>query len=199
MLPGCKQTYRPLAVTPDITIMAIQTMFPTTTVRPRSQYSLGTNIGGRTTGFGPFHGQVINVLRDTCSLPTWIFSGCLLQCLLSAALPWFVSIVPVLLYFSWNFLETTLTLRGLRKDPYLEGVIQGKFSVAYPAEGQKDVITGKPGVNGPGAVMILGSRCNHTLGMFAPGKCLVLISCASLRWLRVQRSWALLPPYGEGG
>lgn len=52
----------------------------------------------------------------------------------------------------------------------MKGVIDGKWSVGYPSEGETEVVHGKPGDNGPGAVMILGARSNSPLGMFGDGK-----------------------------
>ena len=57
---------------------------------------------------------------------------------------------------------------GFKKNTCYDGVIDGKVAAAYPAEGQRSAI-GKPAENGPGAVMILGTRSNSPLGMFAPG------------------------------
>lgn len=48
---------------------------------------------------------------------------------------------------------------------------QSVMTVAYPADGEGSDIQGQPGGNRPGAVMILGTRSNSPLGMFAPGKC----------------------------
>ena len=58
---------------------------------------------------------------------------------------------------------------GVKKNVWMKDVIDGKISVAYPAEGQRTAVDGQPGDNGPGAVMILGTRSNSPLGMFAPG------------------------------
>lgn len=68
-------------------------------------------------------------------------------------------------------LDALLVYAGLKKNTYMQDVIVGKFSVAYPADGDGSDIQGQPGENGPGAVMILGTRSNSPLGMFAPGKC----------------------------
>ncbi len=59
---------------------------------------------------------------------------------------------------------------GLKKDKWYEGVVDSKFSVAYPGAGESEVVRTKPGENGPGAVMILGARGNSPLGMFADGE-----------------------------
>ncbi|KEF62342.1 uncharacterized protein A1O9_00314 [Exophiala aquamarina CBS 119918] len=51
----------------------------------------------------------------------------------------------------------------------MDGVIAGKWSVAYPSLQETEVVNGKPGDNGPGAVMILGTRSNSPMGFLADG------------------------------
>lgn len=66
---------------------------------------------------------------------------------------------------------------GLKRDIYMDGVIDGKWSVAYPGPGETEAVTGKPGDNGPGAVMILGTRSNSPMGFFAEGMFPSTIAC----------------------
>ncbi|KIW68960.1 hypothetical protein PV04_04871 [Phialophora macrospora] len=58
---------------------------------------------------------------------------------------------------------------GIKKNVYAEGVIDGKWSIGYPSDGETEIVHGKPGENGPGAVMILGAKSNSPLGMFGDG------------------------------
>ena len=62
---------------------------------------------------------------------------------------------------------------GYKHNKWMDGVMPGKVSVAYPADsvdGKNASIGLKPGENGPGAVMILGAKSNGALGMFEEGK-----------------------------
>jgi hypothetical protein len=107
----------------------------------------------------------------TFTISTWILLGCIIQTLLSLLLPRLFAILPAVLLLAWGMLDALLVYAGLKKNTYMQDVIVGKFSVAYPADGEGSDIQGQPGENGPGAVMILGTRSNSPLGMFAPGKC----------------------------
>lgn len=70
---------------------------------------------------------------------------------------------------------------GLKQDVYRDGVIDGKWSVAYPSQQETEAVNGKPGDNGPGAVMILGTRSNSPMGFFADGMILTSISTRRFR------------------
>lgn len=76
----------------------------------------------------------------------------------------------MLLLLGWGIVDTLLMTFGMKKNSQYEGVIDGKWSVGYPGEGDSQVVQGKPSENGPGAVMILGTRSNSPMGMFADGK-----------------------------
>ncbi|OAP65601.1 hypothetical protein AYL99_01573 [Fonsecaea erecta] len=150
--------------------MGIRTLFPASSQKPRSQYSIATNIGsGKKTGFGPWAGCDIALLKDNFSVTTWLLMGGAIQILLSFIFPRSYAAFPVLLFLAWNIIDAFLMHFGLKKNIWAEGVIDGKWSVAYPSEGEKEVVHGNPGENGPGAVMILGARCNSPLGLFAEG------------------------------
>ena len=114
------------------------------------------------------------LLRENFTISTWILLGCIVQALLSLLLPRLLATLPAVLLLAWGMLDALLVYAGLKKNTYMQDVIVGKFSVAYPADGEGSDIQGQPGENGPGAVMILGTRSNSPLGMFAPGKCLPL-------------------------
>ena len=111
------------------------------------------------------------MIREHFSLSTWILLGCLIQAGLSFIFPRSYAAFPAILLLGWGIVDGFLMHFGLKHDVYLDGVINGKWSVAYPAEGETEVIRGKPGDNGPGAVMILGARSNAPMGLFADGKC----------------------------
>lgn len=107
-------------------------------------------------------------------MPTWILLGCIIQYLLTLGLRPSLAVLPAFLLLSWGFIDALLMAFGIKKNTWANGVIDGKFAAGYPAEGQRSVT--KPADNGPGAVMILGTRSNSPLGMFAPGRSYLILS-----------------------
>ena len=81
---------------------------------------------------------------------------------------------PVVLILGWRLVDVLLIHFEFKKDRWAEDVIHGKWSIAYPSDGETQIVHGQPGENGPGAIMILGVRSNSSLGMFADGE---LIHC----------------------
>jgi len=149
--------------------MAIKTMFPASSERPQSQYAIAANIVRRKSGFAKISGSTIATLKDNFHLKTWILLGCVLQSILYFIFPRSYAAFPAIALLAWSFTDALLMHFGLKKDKWYEGVVNSKFSVAYPGPGESDVVRTKPGENGPGAVMILGARSNSPLGMFADG------------------------------
>ncbi|KIX95309.1 uncharacterized protein Z520_08826 [Fonsecaea multimorphosa CBS 102226] len=150
--------------------MSIKTLFPASSQKPRSQYSIAGNIGsGKKTGFGPYSGFEIALLKDNFSISTWLLMGGAIQLLLSFVFPRSYIAFPVLAILAWNIGDAFMMHFGLKKNVWSEGVIDGKWSVAYPSEGATEVVRGNPSENGPRAVMILGARSNSPMGMFADG------------------------------
>lgn len=94
---------------------------------------------------------------------------------------------------------------GLKRNVYMDGVIDGKWSVGYPSKNETEAVNGKPGDNGPGAVLILGTRSNAPMGFFADGMCDPNHSLRISLWIikserkstvpcnRIQRSWRSIP------
>ena len=109
------------------------------------------------------------LLRENFSLSTWILVGCVVQSLLSLVFPRSYVAFPAIVLLGWGIADVFLMHFGLKKNIWYKDVIDGKWSVAYPDPGETEVVHGKPGDNGPGAVMILGTRSNSALGMFADG------------------------------
>jgi hypothetical protein len=172
-------------------------MFPPSSVRPSSQYALATNLGPVKTGLGAFHGSSVTVcpspsflllaqpapiapdlasnslvqqlLRDNFTISTWILIGCVIQGLLTLTIRPSLAVLPAFLLLTWGIIDALLMSVGLKQNTWMKDVIVGKFSVAYPAQGEARAIQGQPADNGPGAVMILGTRSNSPMGMFAPG------------------------------
>jgi len=149
--------------------MALKTMFPAFSQKPQSQYSVGGNLVYKKTGFGPIKGHDIALLRDSFNLSTWILVGCVIQAALSFIFPRSYAAFPAIFLLGWGIVDAFLMVFGLKENVWSKDVIDGKWSVAYPDAGETDTVTSKPGDSGPGAVMILGTRSNSPLGMFADG------------------------------
>lgn len=80
--------------------------------------------------------------------------------------------LPALLALAVGLNDAVLIKLGLRHNHWMDGVIRGKYSVAFPSgEGHDGGVTKvKPSQNGPGAVMILGAKSNGPFGMFEEGQ-----------------------------
>jgi hypothetical protein len=148
--------------------MALTTMFPPTTSKPATQFGIGANLGPVKTGFGPFSGSDLALLRDNFRISTWILLGCIIQYLLTLGLRPSLAALPAFVLVGWGIVDTVLIAKGFKTNPWYAGVIDGKFAAAYPAKDGTPAIAG-PAANGPGAIMILGTRSNSPLGLFAPG------------------------------
>ena len=121
---------------------------------------------------------VQQLLRDNFTISTWILLGCVIQGLLSLTIRPSLAVLPAFLILTWGIIDALLMSVGLKQNTWMKDVIIGKFSVAYPAQGEGRAIQGQPGDNGPGAVMILGARSNSPMGMFAPGMLFCKLCCA---------------------
>src|SRR3954471_976850 len=87
------------------------------------------------------------LLRENFTISTWILLGCIVQALLSLLLPRLFATLPAVLLLGWGMLDALLVYAGLKKNTYMQDVVVGKFSVAYPAEGDGSAIRGQPGEN----------------------------------------------------
>lgn len=106
------------------------------------------------------------ILRDNFSIPTWLLIGALLQGLL-AFLPYrnIALVAPVVTAISFLILRTILMTLGYLRNPYMDGVIDGRTVPVFPDE---DGNYEKPADSQVCAIM-LAVRSNHPIGMFAPG------------------------------
>lgn len=120
------------------------------------------------------------LLREHYNLSTWILLGCVIQSGLSFIFPRSYAAFPAILLFGWGIVDVLLMHFGLKHNVYGDGVIDGKWSVAYPSQKETEAVNGKPGDHGPGAVMILAVRTNSPMGFFADGKILASISLSFL-------------------
>jgi hypothetical protein len=99
------------------------------------------------------------------SITTWLALGALFQ---SAAflLVGRIALLPATLYIIFTVANTSATAAGWKHNPLMDGVVMGKFSTAFPDSrgnyGSKPADTSI-------AVLLIGFRNNHPLGIFAPG------------------------------
>lgn len=116
------------------------------------------------------------ILRDGLSLSTWLLLGGVLQGAAVAAFG-YRSLLPTTLILGYRALDTLLMTLNLKRNRYMDGVIMPKYSAQYPnndgsfastlnaTTGSQD---GDPAAK-PLIVFHLGARCNHPLGLLAPG------------------------------
>ncbi|KJR82036.1 uncharacterized protein SPSK_03541 [Sporothrix schenckii 1099-18] len=123
-----------------------QAMLPPTATRPKSQYWSGPS--------------KLNILRDAIGVSTWIALGAVLQSLLVALAPFQWAVLPPAVYLATQIIDTLLIWGGVRANPALAGVVDGKVSAQFPgstAPSQQTV-----------AVIQLAARSNHALGALHP-------------------------------
>ena len=103
---------------------------------------------------------MLQFIRDALSLPVWIALGALLQSILFLLVPIHFAILPVIFYLVTGLIDSVLVWGGIRTNPHVAGIIQGKTSAQFPgstAPSQKPVV-----------VIKLAARSNHPLGIFHP-------------------------------
>ncbi|KAL3466917.1 hypothetical protein BJX64DRAFT_249255 [Aspergillus heterothallicus] len=126
-------------------------LFPPTTTPPRS--SLDNKIGK------------ITLLANNFQFTTWLLAAALIQGIFTWLFPTIFSFVPALLILLYRILDVFLILYGVKPNPYMEGVIQKKFSAQIPFE---DGSFGDRPSRDKVTVLMLGSKSNHPLGIFNP-------------------------------
>ncbi|KAL4988813.1 hypothetical protein BDW68DRAFT_85042 [Aspergillus falconensis] len=116
------------------------------------------------------------VLRDGLSLSTWLLLGGLLQGAAVAAFG-YKSLLPTTVILGYRALDTLLMTLNLKRNRYMDGVVMQKYSAQYPnADGSFSTTPnaatgsqeGDPAAK-PLIVFHLGAKCNHPIGLFAPG------------------------------
>jgi len=97
------------------------------------------------------------VFRDQLSLTTWLALGAIIQSILFAAIGrW--AFLPALTLVAYRFLDSYLQASGLKRNDYMEAVMQTKFSAQIPdSEGR----FGSKPADSEVVVFLLGARINQ--------------------------------------
>lgn len=107
----------------------------------------------------------IQLLRDNFSIPTWLCIGAILQGSLFLAVGR-VALLPAVIYLSYHTLVAYAMSVGWMRNTYMDGIITKKFSAQFPDE--RGEYGTKP-ADSDVVVFLIGTRCNHPLGLLAPG------------------------------
>ncbi|KAL4884838.1 hypothetical protein BJY04DRAFT_214722 [Aspergillus karnatakaensis] len=105
------------------------------------------------------------VFRDNFTITTWLLLGALFQ---GALLTLFgsLALLPAILLTLYKAVDTTLMATGLTRNRYLDGIIKTKYGSQHPnPDGSFGSEPSSKGI----VVFLLGSKCNHPLGILAPG------------------------------
>ncbi|KAK4543563.1 hypothetical protein LTR36_005458 [Oleoguttula mirabilis] len=113
--------------------------------------------------FGPAGRK--NILRDQFSITTWLALGAAAQAglfLLAGRLA-LAPAVAILLYRTFTAYAMSV---GWLRNTYMDGVLPNKFTAQFPdAAGRYGATPAASDV----VVFLIGARCNHPLGLLAPG------------------------------
>lgn len=126
-------------------------LFPAQEKRPHSAY------------FGPYSQLVL--IRDNFSLTTWLCLGAAAQGVFFLVVGR-LAVFPFLAVLGYRTLIAYAMSLGWIHNIYMEGVVFRKMSAQFPdAEGN---FSTKP-ADDQVSVLLIGTRCNHPLGLLAPG------------------------------
>jgi hypothetical protein len=104
-------------------------------------------------------------MRDQLSITTWLAIGALLQSL-AFLLIGRIALLPATAYILYTLANTSATAAGLKHNPLMDGVVMNKFSSSFP---DSRGTYGTEPASTDLAVLHIGFRNNHPLGIFAPG------------------------------
>lgn len=103
-------------------------------------------------------------ISHNLSLPTLLGIGAVSQTLLILLLPTRYAVLPAFLYLIFTTIDTALITYNIKPNPYLQDVQPGRRTALVPSEDGHEIVPGGQKV----AVLILGAKSNHPLGIFAP-------------------------------
>jgi hypothetical protein len=105
------------------------------------------------------------LIRDQLPITTWLALGAFVQ---SCALLLIgrIALAPAFAYLAVSALDTLLVSMGWRANKLMDGVLRQKYSAQIPDEHGN---YGEKAANSDVVVFHVGARCNHPLGILAPG------------------------------
>lgn len=122
-------------------------------------------------GYGGRKDKIFNqndgaLLKDNFTISTWLLIGATLQTILfSLPIRPSYALAPAVLLLTYRFLTNLLICFGLKQNPYMSGITEGKHTALYHSS--------SPDEHNPASaeicVLLLTARCNHPLGLLAPG------------------------------
>lgn len=113
--------------------------------------------------FGP--GQQAHFIRNRLSTSTWLCLGAIAQGLLILVVGR-IALYPAILLMLYRAFDTYAMTVGWKHNPYMDNIIPTKFSAQFPdSEGHY----GNKPSNSDVVVLLIGTRCNHPMGLLAPG------------------------------
>ncbi|KAF2434346.1 hypothetical protein EJ08DRAFT_693879 [Tothia fuscella] len=110
-------------------------------------------------------GHFSSTIKEQLQLSSWLAIGACLNAILFLAIGRLAFTFPVLL-ITYRFGDALLQAWGLKKTPYMEGSIMQKYSAQLP---NADGTFGPKPANQQIVVFLIGARCNHPMGILAPG------------------------------
>lgn len=105
------------------------------------------------------------LLRDQLSISSWLCLGAIIQGVL-VLLVGRIALLPAVVLAFYRLLDSYAMSVGWKRNTYMDGVLQKKFCAQIPDE--LGHYGNKPS-NNDVVVFMIGTRCNHPLGLLAPG------------------------------
>ncbi|KAL7796082.1 hypothetical protein V8C37DRAFT_373076 [Trichoderma ceciliae] len=107
-----------------------------------------------------------NSVRDNFTISTWLAIGAVLQGLLVFFVRPTFAVAPAAIVLFYRISHTMLVHFGILRNPQMDDVLMGKYTVQMPdKDGNPPSESAEHGM----AVIMLGMRTNHALGLFGPG------------------------------
>ncbi|GAB7350094.1 hypothetical protein MBLNU459_g0761t1 [Dothideomycetes sp. NU459] len=105
------------------------------------------------------------LVRDSFSTTTWLCLGAAVQSAAFTILGKY-AVVPAVAYLLYRAIVTYAMVTGLLPNTQMDGVLKDRITAQFPdSEGHY----GSKASNSDVCVFLLGTRCNHPLGLVAPG------------------------------
>ncbi|PGH35986.1 hypothetical protein GX50_01156 [[Emmonsia] crescens] len=104
------------------------------------------------------------VIRDNFTISTWLLIGGLFQGM-AVALLGYLTLLPTAAVIAYRVGDNLAMARGWKRNRYLSGVLLNRFTAQVP---RSDGSFGSTPAERSVVVFIIGSKCNHPLGLFDP-------------------------------